>query len=349
MRRRSYLALTVGIISISGCAGGTNNSDGATEGNENTETTQEESTSTQASEGGSASFEVIGVDAPDQVQAGEEHNFTVRIRNTGDQAGTFETTVELSTADATRWEEIGSFQIEDVAPGETGKFTSDDVSFDQAYQLQFRLVDYDTEWSYDVVVPQPDITIGETSLVEVDTGYETRPMAGVLVTNDGESPTKRLPVTVDWLNDAGEYLASSEGYVQTLGVGETWSARIDPSIDVDDYSVIDDFEVSVGNVALATTLDPDGVTLSGVELRSSESQVLVRGQVQNQRDGSLDYVEVVAKVYNPAGEVIGWERTNETDIGAGNVVRFELEPDTKGRDGDVETSEVVVSDSTLSL
>jgi len=350
MRRRTYLVTTAGILSIAGCSESSDDTNGGgtqdtTEKETNTETQTEPGTTTSGGE----TFEIVEIVAPEQVQAGEPHTYTIRVRNTGDEQGTFEATLEVSTADTTRWEEAGPVQIENIPPGEIGEFTPEEFTFDEAYQLQYRLAEYDVEWSYDIVVPQPNIAVGESSLLQVDTGYETRPMAGVLVTNDGDSPTKQLEVTADWLDSNGDYIASSTASIQTLGVDETWSARIDPNIDVDDYSAIDDFEISVGNAAPATSLNPDDVTLSGVELRASESQVLVRGQVQNKRDSTLGYVEVVAKVYNAAGDVIGWKRTNETDVSPGDVLRFELEPDTKGRNGDVESHKAVVADSTLSF
>lgn len=351
MRRRKYLALTAGAASLTGCSsGGSNADEGDTGGaGDSPETTTEAKTETEVRTEApqSAEFEVIGVEAPDEVQAGEEHSFTIRVRNTGEQSGTFEATLEMTTSEVTRWEEIGPIRIEDIPAGKTKEFVSNEISFDQAYQLQFRLVDYNAEWSYDVVVPQPDITLGESSLVQVDAGYETRPMAGVLVTNKGDSTTGAVPITVDWLDSAGEYLASSSTDLRVIGIGETWSARVDPLIDVDDYSVINDFDVSVGDVSPATSINPDNLTASGVELKASESQVLVRGQVQNKRSSTVDYISVTVKVYNKKGEIIGSEWTNETEIASGNAFRFELEPNTKGRNGDVDSAQVVVSDSAL--
>lgn len=296
-----------------------------------------------------AEFEIVTVASPGQVNVAERHSVEITVLNRGGKTGDFEGTVEVTTRQVTTWEEAGTIEIQDVQPGETATYTISGLSFDQTYQLVFRLPEYDVEWAYNVVAPQPDITTGETSLLQVDAGYETRPMAGVLVTNEGESPTKRFSVSADWLDSNGDYLATSEADIQTLRTGETWSARIDPLIDIDNYTDIGDFEVSVGNVEPATTLDPEGVALTDEQFRASESQVIVRGGVQNDRDSMLDYIEVVAKVYDADGNVVGWERTNELEIEAGGTLRFDLEPDTKGRNERVESYEIVLSDSTLSL
>jgi len=294
-----------------------------------------------------ASFEIVETDAPDQVEAFEDHEFSVTVRNIGEKTGTFEDELQLSVVGNDRWEDAGKITIGDIPPGETETWTSNSVKYEDAYQLQFRFVEHDVRFSYDVVIPEPNITHGTTEIVEVDFGYETRPTATVPVTNNGDLPTGRLPVTVDWLDSGGTYIASSTSTLLTLDAGETWNARVDPHIDVEDYSEIADAEANIGQVSTATSIDPENIRLVNDEHRASEQQVLVRGSIKNERDQTIDYIAIVAKVYDSNGDIIGSAWTNETDITSSGQFRFELEPTTYGRNGFVDSHQVAISEETL--
>lgn len=349
MHRRWYLGLCGGALAgLTGCASESPpEQDEESGGGDNESDTATPTSSRSQSSSGSAEFEVVRVESSKGVNVGETYNFAIVVRNVGDATGTFRASIEGRFGNEVRWRDVGDVEIEDVAPGETSEYISGSAEFDDPIQMEFRLAEYDYRWSLSVVVPQPAISIGETRLVTFDAGYEVRPLAAVLVTNDGEGPTESFSITADWLDNSGNYIASSKASIKTLAVGETWSARVDPFIDVDDYSEIAEFEVSVGSTTTATSLDPDGVTVSGEQLRASESQVIVRGQVQNNRDSALDYVAIVAHVYDADGVIIGEDWTNELDIGAGSPLNFELEPETYGRNGRVDSHEVIISDSSL--
>lgn len=365
MRRRRYLELvSIFTAGIAGC-NDTNGTTATTTRETTTSTTEttiettsttEETTATTADETTtetettkSASFEVVGMSAPERVQVNEEHTISIEVRNTGGEVGTLEAVLEVSVTGTSAWEDIGEITVEEIPPGETKTWTSDPFSFEQPNQIQFRLSEYDPQISYEVFVPEPDVSFGSSRLINVDTGFGAGPMAEVEVMNSGDTATKRLEITVDWQNEAGEYLASSTASIQTLGSGETWIARVDPRYDVEDVNSIDGFEPNLGEVETATSLNPEGVTVVGDEMVASEQQVLVRGAAKNERDSELGYLEIVTKVHNSEGAVIGSRRTNDLDIPAGDQLRFELEPNTYGRNAAVDSYTIVLSDSTLTF
>lgn len=312
-----------------------------------TATPTEEPTPTETATPDPATFEVVSTGSPDTIQVGEEHTISVTVENVGGQSGAFEGTLQLSIVGESRWEDVGVIALEDVDPGSTATWTSDSFTYEDAYELQFRIAEYGTRFSYDVVIPEPEIEIGDTQLVEVDRGYEVRPMAEVEVTNTGEGPTGNFSITVDWYDGEGNYLASTDTDIPTLAADETWLPRTDPFIDVENTDAIADFDVSVGQVEGTASLDPESVSLTDDQLQASEENVLVRGTAQNNREETLSYLGVAVKVYNAQEEIIGHAYTNESDIAAGGTLNFEVEPDTNGRNGLVESHDVALSESTL--
>ncbi|WP_137682856.1 FxLYD domain-containing protein [Haloarcula mannanilytica] len=214
-------------------------------------------------------------------------------------------------------------------------------------EVQYTVLDADAGHTYEVVAPDAGLEVGRSGLVEVDLGYDSIQMAEVAVTNTGGGIAGVATVTVDWFDANDDYLASTSVRTRGLRASETWLARASPSIDVDNDDAIDSFEVSPGQARPTTAFGPEGVTVSNAQHRASSEEVIVRASATNTRDTQIDYLEFVGKVYNDADEVIGHYWTNETEVSAGETVRFEGNPNTNGRSGQVTAHEILLTTEAL--
>jgi len=356
MHRRRYLAVCSAAVlagcsssdSDSGGGGGATTPDTETPPASATATDQPTPTDmvTETQTAAPAAFTVESITGPDTVSVGETHQIEITVRNTGGVEGTYRPTIRFTTSQTTEWDET-EIEIGPIAPGDTETLTSDEISFEMAQEVTYEIAGTNAGHTYTVTAPQAGLEIGRSGLVEVDLGYDTTQMAEIAATNTGDAIAGQASMTVDWYNDAGEYLASTTVTTRGLHPGETWLARADPGVDVDTDAAIADFEVSPGQARPGTGFGPEGVTISNAQHRASDQDVIVRATVQNTRDTELDYLAFVGKVYNDADEVIGHYYTNELDIKAGATLRFEGNPRTNGRNGQVTDHEVLVSTATL--
>lgn len=199
----------------------------------------------------------------------------------------------------------------------------------------------ETETETETPAEEVSLTLGDPELVEADLGYTTRPAGQITVENTGNAPSEQVDLTFDWFDDSGEYLASDSTYCHTIGAGEVWQARARP-ISVENEEDVSDVEVALSGGSSPASLGADGVKLVNSQLRASEDDVIVRGEAANNRDSSLSYLEAIAKVYDGDGQLITTEFTNETEIASGGTWRFEINVMTTGRNGDVESAEVIL-------
>lgn len=174
-----------------------------------------------------------------------------------------------------------------------------------------------------------ELSLGEASVVTVDRGHSEEVGGEVSITNDGDAPTGRFGVGLDWLDSDGEYIATSDIYGRALAEGETWNARTVGWLDVEEPEKIDSVEATITEDSTEPYHPPEGVEVASEEFRSSDEEVTFRGTVENGRQSS-EFIEVAAKVYDGTGDVIGMDWTIE-EVSAGDSWRFEVSPDTYGR------------------
>lgn len=132
-----------------------------------------------------ASFEIVEVDHPEEVEVGEEHTFSFTVENTGGEDGTFEELLEFSVEGTDQWENVGMIEL-DVPAGETATWESNPAAFDQPGSLQFRLDE--TEWGYDVTITAPETQSFSGNGQEVREGVSIQGgLTVVRATHSGES------------------------------------------------------------------------------------------------------------------------------------------------------------------
>jgi len=199
--RRTLLAISgTGLAALAGCSESSDASDGedGSDGEDSgdggsSDDSSSESDGADGSDGesedqgqGTASFDVTGVEHPDEVATGEEHDLVVTVENTGDAAGDYEELLEFSVGGTNQWESVGNVVIEDVASGESGTWEVADVAFDNPGTVQYRLED--TEWEYDVTITEPDPQSFSGSGQTVEQGID---IEGGLVVVEGEHDGER--------------------------------------------------------------------------------------------------------------------------------------------------------------
>lgn len=341
MDRRTYLALTGAAFTLAGCGGGDDDA-GTTTSEVQTETATDTETETETEtdpEPDPASFEVTSVYAPDKVNVGEEYRFSIAVQNTGEQPGVFSTTVESRVVGVSTWEVAGTITTQEISPGKTFVWESEPVTFDQPMTVQYRLGA--TEWQSEVLSTQPDVQIEAHDLVMDQGEYTTDVYVAATITNNGDAATSRISVTVNWFDEAGEYIDDALGTCHALGVGETWAAQIAFFGEPDR---VGDYEISIDSVGGPPTT-PDGVAVTDSRLLIGDDDAKVTGTVENGYSETLDYLEAAVKFYDGDGVVLFTEYTNETTVTAGETWDFEVESLLVDRLNQIESYEVVLSAS----
>lgn len=176
---------------------------------------------------------------------------------------------------------------------------------------------------------QAEIVIDDAGaeLAVDQSGFTDDVYVAVDLTNVGNAPSGKVTVEVDWLDANGDYLSDWWSDIIGLKPGETWSARVYAALVddelIEDYDVYGDYEAVLEPV-------PEGVDVASSSLLAGEENVKVRGEVENNMNTTLDYVEFHGNIYNDAGEVMGGTWTNETDIPVGSSTRFDPPWDEAG-------------------
>jgi hypothetical protein len=193
----------------------------------------------------------------------------------------------------------------------------------------------DTEPTTETTRSGSDLTLGEASLVTVDRGYSEEVGGEVTITNEGNAPTGRFTVGLDWIDDNGEYMATTDIYGRALTGGESWSARALAYLDVEEPRNIDGVEASLTEEDNSSFEPPDDVEVTDENFLSSEEEVTVRGTIVNNRSAS-EFIEVVGMVYDSDGTIIGMRHTIE-EVSGGDSWRIDMSPDTYGRNGEADS------------
>ncbi|QLG28706.1 hypothetical protein HUG10_14660 [Halorarum halophilum] len=169
---------------------------------------------------------------------------------------------------------------------------------------------------------EPEVVIGESELVVDEGEFGTDVYVTASLENVGGAPSGAVEVTVDWYDEAGDYLDNGYAYLNSLDSGEVWAARV--YFLGTDAERVSDYEVTGEYDTAPPRMNPDGLRLLESDLRIDGDEALVSGRVANERDGAVSYVEANAKIYDDNGVVIGGEWTNVADLPAGEVWAFDV-------------------------
>lgn len=148
-----------------------------------------------------------------------------------------------------------------------------------------------------------------------------------IVENVGDGPSGRVDLEVDWYDDEGNYLGNDREWLYTFPPGETWEARIyalGDAADIADYDLETDFDATVD------ALDPDGLSAVDSEMQVGDRAVEIAGQIENETGETADYIQAIATISDDEDTILGDDRTNETDVPAGETWAFEIS--WRGRD-----------------
>ncbi|ELY57392.1 FxLYD domain-containing protein [Natronolimnohabitans innermongolicus] len=166
-----------------------------------------------------------------------------------------------------------------------------------------------------------DLAIVDHELVVERGTWSTDVYVEATVENRGGAASGELSLQADWYDESGNYLDNDTARLSSLEGGETWSARIyhfgSDSEDVDGYELEGDFSDDLDEAA-------DGLTLVTSEMTVTGDDISISGEVENESDDDQRYVEVIAKIYDGDGVVLGDEWTNVTDLRAGETWAFSI-------------------------
>jgi hypothetical protein len=145
MKRRAFLS-TVVTIAVAGCS-----SDGGT-----TQTPTETPTSTPTAsptqeQTGEPEFEFISFDHPDTVEVNGSFQIEMDVKNRGGSEGDFTSRISLFWFGG--WVEAGEAELNDVEPGETRTWVSNEVSLEESGEFQFRVDELDEYFRIEVLEP----------------------------------------------------------------------------------------------------------------------------------------------------------------------------------------------------
>ena len=136
----------------------------------------------------------------------------------------------------------------------------------------------ETETETQTATGAADINIKSKELVVDEGEYSTEKYVAADVVNDGEAPSGPIKLTAEWYDADGNYLDNANAFLQTLGGGETWTARVYTLVD---QEKIDDFEPKGGFTEEPPNFSPDGLSLASSELKVGENEAVVTGTVEN--------------------------------------------------------------------
>lgn len=237
MHRRQFLALTAA-GALAGCGSDTDGSgaggdgeDGSGDGSDgeptpsptptSTPTATPTATATPTETAEPASFEVVNVDAPAEAEINAEWTFSLTVRNTGGQDGTFSTPVTVETSQ-TDPETVGVIEL-DVPAGEERTWESNAASYPYITEITYTLVEYDT--TIEVQMLTRTLSFGEeyrmpgdvvltVSSIELQNSYTYEDFRGDQATEEASDGDQFAFVNLQAENDSGgsEFVPFSQDF-----------------------------------------------------------------------------------------------------------------------------------------
>ncbi|PSP92702.1 hypothetical protein BRC91_12735 [Halobacteriales archaeon QS_4_62_28] len=201
----------------------------------------------------------------------------------------------------------------------------------------------ETDTPTNTPTPEPftDLVLSSPELITIDKSYDDEVGGEVEITNEGDTRTASFTVGLDWINKDGEYMATTDLHGIALKPSETWIARNVAWLDVENPNDIGSVEATVTDEFQPSnvTTYPDDINVTDSTTRASDEEVVVRGTVENNRDTS-EFINVAAKVYDQDENVLAVDWTIE-EVEGGDSWRFEVKPQTHGRNSKVESGTVI--------
>lgn len=158
-----------------------------------------------------SNFEVVGIDAPARREIGETYRVALTIRNGGDEDGTFESAVNMTTADEEEATEVGQIS-RSIPAGDEATYETEPTRFEYMDSVTFGLNAIDFQWGLQVV--RANRTVGDTyrtpndlrvsvKALELRDGYEYRELEGETTTEEAMAGRQYAFVRVRAENDSG--------------------------------------------------------------------------------------------------------------------------------------------------
>jgi len=201
----------------------------------------------------------------------------------------------------------------------------------------------ETDTPTETPTPEPvtDLVLSSPKLITIEKSYEDEVGGEVAITNEGDTRTATFTVGLDWINEDGDYMATTDLSGIALEAGETWIARSVAWLDVENPNDIGSVEATVTEEFPPNNITtyPDDIDVTDSTTRASDEEVVVRGTIENNRD-TTEFINVAAKIYDQDENVLAIDWTIE-EVKGGDSWRFEVKPQTHGRNGQVETGTVI--------
>lgn len=236
-----------------------------------------------------------------------------------------------STADDPATDTVG----EDTSTGSSDASTDTPAETETDTETQ-------TEEPTETASANAAIEIVSDELVVEEGEYSTDVYVAAEVTNSGEGRSGPIELVAEFYDGDGNYLDNTSQYLQTLGAGETWAARVPKLTNAE---AVDDYELGGEFTEQAPAFSPEGLALEGSEMQVGEREAVVTGQIANDRGEAVSYLQAVGTIYDADGVVIGDEWTNVNDVPADRSWSFELTWLGQDRLGEADSHEVHFTDS----
>jgi hypothetical protein len=140
MRRRPFLSIAA-LATLAGCSTGSN-ADGQAAND-------------------TGGFELIGIEAPNQVPSTAQVRFSIRVRNVSSGRQTFSSPIELQTTEG-EWRPVDTVSLS-LDAGETGNVQTAQLAMPYLGIRKYRLPEFDETWAIEVRPLQ--LSFGESYLV----------------------------------------------------------------------------------------------------------------------------------------------------------------------------------------
>lgn len=192
---------------------------------------------------------------------------------------------------------------------------------------------------------EASLEIVDHELVVEEGDYSTDVYVAATVENTGDAPSGTVELSADWYDADENYMDNDSWYLQSLGAGETWAARVyhlgTGSEDVDSYEVEGEYDTK------PKSFDPEGLELVEHDMKVGEDEAVIEGRVENNTGDEASYIQAIGKVYNADGVVLGDDWTNVTDLPEGETWTFEVSWRGRDRTQEADDHEVLIADSTF--
>ena len=181
----------------------------------------------------------------------------------------------------------------------------------------------DAEPATETDTPEPataDVELRDVSLVREETRYSTDTYARVEVANTTARDHGYVEVSVRYYDEGGDLLDSTFTNTLLVPAGDTWVEYLRYF----GTGSVARVEAEIADTTATTRVSiPDDVVLVESSLTMDSFGPTVTGRARNEGP-TLDYLEVLATVYDEAGAFRGVGFDNITEFPGGDTWRFEV-------------------------